>query len=106
MNNQENIAITKQTRIKRAPERYNEDGTYNNKPKDPEYFNNYYHTRKELTMCTYCDHSFTCKAGLNKHLVRSAKCRKLREAEFMGEFTPTSGNESRSRDTIHSFLDF
>ena len=106
MNNQESIAKTKQTRIKRAPERYNEDGTYNNKPKDPDYFNNYYHLRKELTMCEHCKHSYTCLAGLNKHLVRSAKCRKLREAEFMGAFTPTSGNESRSRNTLQDLGDF
>ena len=35
MKDQESITKTKQERIKRAPERYNEDGTDNNKPKDP-----------------------------------------------------------------------
>ncbi len=95
MNNQESITKAKQERIKRAPERYNEDGTYNSRPKDPEYFNNYYKNHLESTMCACCKHSHTCLAGLNKHIVRSAKCKKFRE--FVGEFNPYYGNESQTK---------
>ena len=73
-----NIIKQKQVRVKRNPERYNEDGGYDNRPTDPNYFNNYYHTHKETTMCKHCSSVYTCKAGLHKHLLRSAKCQKLR----------------------------
>ena len=102
MDNLENIVKTRHTRINRAPEIYNEDGTYNNKPKDPEYFNNYHKNNLELTMCAYCKHSYTCKSGFNKHLVRSVKCKKLRELYFC----PSSGNESLPGNTIQDMWDF
>ena len=102
MNNLENIVKTKQVRVKRAPERYNEDGTYNNKPTDPDYFNNYYKNHLELTTCTFCKHSYSCKAGLNKHLARNGKCKKLRDSEFC----PSSGDESLQRNTLQELWDF
>ena len=36
------VAKPKQVRTKRAIRRYNEDGTYNNKPSSPTYFKYYY----------------------------------------------------------------
>ena len=70
----------KQVRIKRALDRYNEDGSYNSKPLDPDYFNKYYHTHKEPTQCKFCCKIFTCKPGLSKHFKRSNVCMRIRAA--------------------------
>ena len=59
----------------RAPHRYMEDGKYNSKPLDPEYFNTYYHKRTELVQCQKC--GLECKRNyLYKHSLTN-KCRKL-----------------------------
>ncbi len=49
------------------------DGSYNNKPSDPEYFNNYYHTRgAELISCHRC--GMACRKNyLSQHL-KTKKC--------------------------------
>ena len=71
----------KQIRTKRALARYLEDGVYDKKPLDPNYFNNYYHTHKVETQCTHCCKVFVCKQGLTKHLKRSNLCRRIRATE-------------------------
>ena len=78
MNTLDSIINTKQVRVNRTPERYSDDGSYDNRPVDPNYFNNYYQTHKETTMCKHCSSVYTCKAGLHKHPLRSAKYQKLR----------------------------
>ena len=74
----DNIIKQKQVRVKRTPERYSEDGGYDNRPIDPNYFNNYYQTHRATPMCKQCSGVYTCKAGLRKHLLHSVKCQMLR----------------------------
>ena len=58
---------------KRISHRRLQDGSYNNKPSDPEYFNKYYHTKgAELTTCYRC--GMACRKNyLSKH-VKTDKC--------------------------------
>lgn len=47
--------------------RYNEDGTYNNKPTSPTYFKDYYHQKlKVLVECEFC-HKMTGAQKLKRH---------------------------------------
>ena len=47
---------------------------YNKKPKNPEYFNEYYHKNKDdIVECQFC-HTFVCRLRMCKH-VKSQKCR-------------------------------
>ena len=68
----------KQVRTKRALMRYSDNGDYNKKPLDPNYFNDYYQAHKEPTDCTHCNKTYTCRAGLAKHLIRSNVCKRIR----------------------------
>ncbi len=43
--------------------RWNEDGSYNNKPNDPNYFNNY---MKRRVICNYC-HRLSSVAHITEH---------------------------------------
>lgn len=71
---EQNKEIKKKEKKIRAPHRYMEDGTYNNKPLDPEYFNKYYHKRTEMTPCRKC--GVECKKNyLYKHGLTN-KCKK------------------------------
>ena len=64
----------KQIRIKRAIWRYNEDGTYNIKPLDETYFNNYYHEKLGVKVeCPYCK-KFVVKPTLDRHIRTVRKC--------------------------------
>ena len=52
---------------KSAPWRRNADGTYNNKPSDPEYFENYYRSNVMCRVqCEYCL-KLIQKTKLQKH---------------------------------------
>ena len=73
--------VLKQVRVKRAPHRYLEDGKYDKKPLDPNFFNNYYHSHKEPHTCEHCSNVFVCKSGLSKHLRRSNLCMRIRSAK-------------------------
>ena len=70
--------IEKPTRKIRSPHRYLEDGTYNYKPLDPNYFNIYYHKRTELVQCPKC--GIKCRQNyLYKHSITN-KCKKSIDA--------------------------
>ena len=59
--------------IKRALWRYNEDGTYNNKPISPTYFRDYYNEKWAIKVeCPLCG-KFTNKEKLKRHQ-RSTRC--------------------------------
>ena len=77
-----NKILFKHIRTKRPLTRYLDNGEYNKKPLDPNYFNEYYQTHKEPTACKYCNKTYTCKAGLGKHLIRSDVCRRSRAANI------------------------
>ena len=51
------------------PERYNEDGTYNKKPVDPEYYKKYYQQFVKHTPCTcdICGATISSKQKLSRH---------------------------------------
>ena len=68
----------KQVRRIRAPHRYLPNGKYDKKPISPTYFNDYYSAHKEQTECPHCHHMYTHKKGLQKHYLRSDKCKKIR----------------------------
>ena len=71
---QQNNEIKKKEKKIRAPYRYMEDGSYNNKPLDPDYFNKYYHKRTEIIPCNKC--GLECKRNyLYKHGLTN-KCKK------------------------------
>ena len=77
------------TETKKVSTRRREDGTYNNKPTDPDYFNKYYHTKgREMTTCPQCG------AGVRKNYLTNhmnlKKCFKEREAflEKLRELIP------------------
>ena len=53
----------KQIRTKRALTRYLDNGEYNKKPLDPNYFNEYYQTHKEPTECKYCNKPIRVRQG-------------------------------------------
>jgi len=58
---------TKRTYHRRATWRYNEDGTYNKKPNDPEYFKNYYQEKsKGVRFKCECGGVFL-KTGISRH---------------------------------------
>jgi hypothetical protein len=61
----------------RESKRIKEDGTYNLKPLDPEYFKKYYHAHKVSIQCECCD-KYVDKYKLNKHK-RSKYCTKITE---------------------------
>ena len=50
--------------------RRNPDGTYNDKPSDPEYFKKYYHAKLKTPgewVCEYCGNSLFTKRNYNRH---------------------------------------
>ena len=62
---------TDKRRIRRALWRWNEDGTYNKRPLDPNYHNNYYHEKRKFIAnlkieCEYC-HKLTMKRHYERH---------------------------------------
>ena len=66
------------TRKIRAPNRYKPDGTYYKGPNDPNYFNNYYHTKlAHHEECIYCNTSIK-KSYMHKHQ-QTQKCRAIYE---------------------------
>jgi len=75
----------KQVRNKRKirnPNRYKDDGTYDNKPLDPNYFRTYYHTKgSEQVECPTC--GYKCKRNYLYRHSKTDKCIKLaiRQAE-------------------------
>ena len=79
----------------RAPDRYREDGTYYNGPKDPKaYYTNYYHTKgAEEVDCPHCN--ATVKRNyLYKHCLTRA-CRKEQHTSvFLTSKLPELGEES------------
>ena len=78
----------------RAPDRYREDGTYYNGPKDPKaYFQNYYHTKgAEETECPHC--KTTVKRNyLYKHCLTRA-CRREQHTTLCNNKLPELGEES------------
>ena len=75
------ITLPKQSRhfipkIKLDSTRWNKDtNTYNNKPIDPNYFNNYFHEKNSLIICDVRGQE-TKKLKLSRHK-KSNKCKKL-----------------------------
>jgi hypothetical protein len=68
---------TDKRKIRRALWRWNEDGTYNRKPKDPNYFNNYWHEKRKFIAnlkieCEYCQ-KLTMKRNYLRHQ-QNKKC--------------------------------
>ena len=60
-------------KTKRISHRRLPDGSYNNKPSDPEYFNNYYHTKGvELTTCYKC--GAACRKNYLSAHTKTKKC--------------------------------
>ena len=58
--------------------RWNEDGTYNNKPSSPTYFNEYYHKNLSIKVeCPYCK-KLVAKQTLGRHISTVQKCIKSR----------------------------
>ena len=68
--------VTKRTRVKRAPERYREDGTYYNGPKNPQdYFKHYYNTKgAEEVQCPCCQ-----KTGKRSYLYKHSRTKKCNQ---------------------------
>ena len=66
------------TPIKRNSEwRKQEDGYYNSKPNDEEYFKTYYQCKtKQPCVCDVCGTNITCKSNLSKHK-KTKKCQKF-----------------------------
>ena len=66
--------------------RFNEDGTYNSKPIDPQYFKNYYQKHlKQPFQCPDCKRMISSKSNLSKH--RSTRiCKKSRGEMWLGGF--------------------
>ena len=59
--------------IKRISHRRLPDGSYNNKPSDPGYFNNYYHTKgTEMTTCYRC--GVACRKNYLSTHIKTKKC--------------------------------
>ena len=72
----------KQARPKRAAWRYNEDGTYNNRPKAEDYFNKYYHEKLAVKVeCPHCK-KFVTKQSLGRHMNTERKCLRLRDTNL------------------------
>jgi len=65
-------------KIRTAPHRHLPDGTYDNKPNSPTYWNESYNSHKKPTECPHCHRMFTHKQGLHKHYLRCEKCKKIR----------------------------
>ena len=64
----ENIYIEKPNKIKEKSWRYNLDGTYNNKPTDPNYFKNYWRTHyKTEYICPSCDKKILNTEKIKRH---------------------------------------
>ena len=67
--------------------RRNPDGTYNDKPSDPEYFKKYYHAKLKTPgeyVCEYCEISLFTKRNLIRHNQKSKRCKKFRQVlEFI-----------------------
>ena len=60
----------------RNPNRYKEDGTYDNKPLDINYFRTYYHTKgAEQVECTTC--GYKCNRSYLYRHSKPDKCTKL-----------------------------
>ena len=67
-------------KIKRALWRYNEDGSYNNKPFSKTYFIDYYHANKTNVECDIC-HRIVTKQKFKRHKLESKKCLAIQELE-------------------------
>ena len=69
-------ATIEQVRNKRKirnPNRYKDDGTYDNKPLDPNYFKTYYHTKgTEQIECPTC--GYKCKRNYLYRHSKTDKC--------------------------------
>ena len=70
----------------KAHERYLDDGTYDKKPKDKEYFNKYYHEvlRVQHT-CEKCNNVLTSRANLARHQ-KSLFCKTTFEFKHLPDF--------------------
>ena len=79
----EKIALARNSKRKiRNPNRYKDDGTYDNKPLDPNYFRTYYHTKgSEQVECPTC--GYQCKRNYLYRHSKTDKCIKqaIRQAE-------------------------
>lgn len=54
------------------PSRFNPNGTYNSKPLDPKYFNNYYHEKLSTPFkCPDCGKMLSSKSNYSKHRNRN-----------------------------------
>ena len=76
----------KKEKVRKAEWRYNEDGTYNNKPISPTYFRDYY--REKIACKVACDicGRIVGKQKLDKHK-RTKIC--ARSAEFKNSSSPS-----------------
>ena len=74
--------IIKERKYRRAEWRHNLDGSYNNKPTDPEYFKTYWRTHyKKEYICPHCDKKLLNIEKIKRHelshLCIKAKNKKL-----------------------------
>jgi hypothetical protein len=78
-------SIIKKRAVKNAPWRHNADGTYNNKPSDPEYFKKYWreHFKKEY-ICIHCDKKLLNTEKIKRHEM-SHLCIKARNKKLESE---------------------
>jgi len=82
----------KKERAKRAPWRYNEDGSYNNKPISKTYFRDYYHEKIACKVeCDLCGR-IVGKQKLDRHK-RTNVCARYSEAKKLFDQPPTSDSE-------------
>jgi len=73
--------MTEPTKPKRISHRRLPDGSCNNKPSDPNYFNNYYHTKgAEMTTCYRC--GFACRKNYLSAHTKTKKCLKEIDKKF------------------------
>ena len=73
--------MTEPPKNKRISHRRLPDGSYNNKPSDPKYFNNYYHTKGvELTTCDRC--GLACRKNYLSAHTKTQKCLKEMNTRF------------------------
>ena len=69
----ETIEQVRNKRKIRNPNRYKDDGTYDNKPLDPNYFRTYYHTKgSEQVECPTC--GYQCKRNYLYRHSKTDKC--------------------------------
>ena len=72
------MSDTQQEPITPIHNRWKEDGTYDKKPLDPQYFKKYYETKlKQSYQCPVCQKVISSKSNLSKHQ-QTSKCKKAR----------------------------